>query len=191
MLFVHVQKTGGSSVEVFLDRALDDVEDFPSEKHHTLAQLLRKHPEFRSYWIFGFVRNPWARVASWWAMILRVREEHPENLAANPFWEEAAKLDDFEDFVLRGTDQFDRMRRPQVTYLTTPTRRADFVGRTETFEADLRAVAARLDVPFTEVPRENVSSSYDWREWYTPAAHDRVAEIFRRDVDTFGYSFDR
>ena len=68
VLFVHVQKTGGQSVEHLLRRHVPDarkVTGLQGAKHATYAAALRAHPELADYWSFGFVRNPWARLWSW------------------------------------------------------------------------------------------------------------------------------
>ncbi len=56
MLFVHVQKTGGSSVQRILDEHLPDSTPL-NPKHGGLANTLKQHPELADYWTFGFVRN--------------------------------------------------------------------------------------------------------------------------------------
>jgi hypothetical protein len=41
----------------------------------------------------------------------------------------------------------------------------------------------------TEVPHRNARSSGSWRDYYTPATRDRVAEVYAKDVEEFGYRF--
>jgi hypothetical protein len=36
----------------------------------------------------------------------------------------------------------------------------------------------------------NVSVHRDYREYYTPATRDLVAQHYRQDIDLFGYQFD-
>ncbi len=193
-LFIHVQKTGGTTVEHVLKKTVPDVkrpERCP--KHSGLRIVLRNNPEVARYWTFGFVRNPWARYVSWWEMIQRVKG--PESKAKwserSDFIQGSAKYPDFEAFVERGPEDFSRLSRPQLSYLSTPTRRADFIGRTESFADDMRAVLARLDLPVPEdLPRRNRSSyAGSYRDYYTPATRDRIGELFKADVDAFVYDF--
>ena len=141
VLFVHVQKTGGSTVQsVLLDRlpGAERLSGLPGAKHAHLRTALERHPELRGYWTFGFVRNPWARLWSWWSMIDRRQVQRDEGhvwatrrIDNNNFWSGVLRdLPDFEAFVLRGPEQFARLRTPQVRYLRAGERRADFVGRT-------------------------------------------------------------
>ena len=201
VLFVHVQKTGGMTVENVLKAELPDaqkVKDLPGAKHARLRAALREHPEYRDYWTFGFVRNPWARMWSWYSMVER-RGEAAEGgnewisrrIERNDFWSGVlAQTPDFESFVLRGTELFPRLRVPQVTYLRTKDRQADFIGRTESFGVDLATVCEHIGIPAPEAtPHRNAGPGGDWREQYTPAMRQRVADLYAPDLRAFGYEF--
>lgn len=195
MLFVHVQKTGGAAIDRHLRTLVDDGRT-NRERHSTLAQILRKEPSLHGYWTFGFVRNPWVRMVSWWAMIERWNarngprsgKDHGDR-RLNDFWLESDKYQDFEQFVLQGTEDHRRLRTPQIAFLVTPHRRADFIGRTETFNQDVRAVLARLDLPLDVPGKHNASEHGHHQEFYNDATRRRVAEIFAKDIDLFGYTF--
>jgi hypothetical protein len=206
VLFVHVQKTGGSTVQsVLLDRlpGAEKLAGLPGAKHALLRTALDRHPELRDYWTFGFVRNPWSRLWSWWSMIDRRHVQRDEGHAwatrridNNNFWSGVLRdLPDFEAFVLKGPEQFTRLRTPQLRYLRAGDRRADFIGRTESFTEDLTEVCRHLGLePPPQEQRRNAQpgatregSSY--RDHYTPAMRDRVGELFAADIDEFGYEF--
>jgi len=199
-LFVHVQKTGGVTLENVLDGVIPDMRWLkPGERHMTLGRILTREPDLAGYWIVGFVRNPWARMLSWWSMIEDTRnraesgDERPQRmLAAHDFMRETTRYPDFDTFLERGPEEHKRLRRPQIAYLTSSTRRADFIGRTETLDADLRAIMARLGFPPPDaVPRENRSPTGgdSYRQHYTSAGRDRVAEIFEKDIEAFAYEY--
>ena len=197
-LFVHVQKTGGSAFDVAVKQVIPDVRSIPkADRHASLATILELEPGLSDYWTAGFVRNPWARMLSWYRMVDRFREGastrvgYRQALARNRFLAEAARQHhDFESFVMKGTTRFRRLRVPQVHYLSTRTRRTDFVGRQETFDADVRAIFARLDLPQVEIPPINVDPDRpDYHDAYTDPMRRRVEELFARDIEVFGYRF--
>jgi Sulfotransferase family len=198
-LFVHVQKTGGSTIDNGLTAALGDVRRIAeAHRHATLGQLLELEPGLASYWTVGFVRNPWARLLSWWRMMERFREgaasgneRHITHLKRNRFVSSVlASHRDFESFVLRATDEHPRLRQPQVEYLTTPARRADFIGRQETLEADLHTVYVHLGLEWKPLASVNMDPGRpDYHDAYTPATRQRVAELFAADLRAFGYEF--
>ncbi|RYB90532.1 hypothetical protein EUA93_20540 [Nocardioides oleivorans] len=204
-LFVHVPKTGGVSVGVAFERCCPDARSKtpgvqpPLGRHAPYERILRAEPDVAAYWSFGFVRNPWARMVSWWSMIDDWNTAHgpasgkPQETATrmrgNDMWRAAAAYSGFEEFVLRGPDELPRVGRPQVDYLHAPGREVDFVGRTETFAEDLAAVQRHLGSEPVHVPHRNRSDHGSYRGYYTDATRDRVAEVYAADLEAFGYTF--
>lgn len=199
--FVHVQKTGGLTVEARLAEALSDLEPLDGlgrGRHARLDQALAVHPEIVDYWTFGFVRNPWARLWSWWSMVQR-RLAGAEagnafvakRLSTNRFWRRVGEYDDFERFVLDGVPAIPRLHTPQLAYLTAPGRRADFIGRTERLDDDLDEVFHRLGlaVPARSRTHNAAPPGPTYRDQFTPAMVDTVARAFKVDLDEFGYTF--
>jgi hypothetical protein len=108
----------------------------------------------------------------------------------NAFWSGVLELGSFEAFVMKGPDRFARLRTPQLDYLRAGERRADLIGRTESFGADLARACERLEIePPPEAPRRNAGPSGSYRDHYTAAMRDRVAELFEPDLREFGYEF--
>jgi len=199
MVFVHVQKTGGVTVGQVLEEAVPDVRRWPERgiKHATLAQLIDAEPELAAYWTFGFVRNPWSRLVSWWAMVERFDElarQGVERAQArfdnNAFLRTSREYVDFETFVMEGPAELDCLRTPQLTYLTSEAKTIDFVGRTESFQADLQHVFDHLGLTFpAELPHRNRSPHAHYTTYFSPKSRDRVAELFAPDIEAFGYEF--
>ena len=149
------------------------------------------------YWTFGFVRNPWARMHSWFTMIRRRGQSAAsgtnaaltERVSRHKFWTGVnATLPDFESFVLEGPDRFGRLGTPQLDYLSAGGRRADFIGRTESFDDDFAEVSRHLGVDVA-LQRRNVGVGEDYRPHYSEAMRNRVAELYEADIDAFGYRF--
>jgi len=205
VLFVHVQKTGGTTIDHVFDRRVADARrvfrgDTRLERHSTYRRILEVEPGLADYWSFGFVRNPWARMVSWYSMyevmfarfrdgdpkIVRKFEEYPGMwLPFEPYSKS------FEDFVL-GAPTIPRVGRTQVDTLTRPDGSlVDFVGRTEFFRRDLRTVRKRLGLKAPKRERKRNRSSHDhYSTYYTPRLRDHVAEVYAADVETFGYTFE-
>lgn len=199
-LFIHVQKTGGVTVQRSLEAALRDPRKIRGAgRHATLADVLAAEPELVDYWTFGFVRNPWARMVSWFGMgrrlaakaaqgderALRQQRNNPFLLSLSQDWE------DFERFVHEAPESWERLRTPQVDYLTTPAKRADFIGRTERLAADLARIYEHLGLPVVQdPPRLNASEdAVDYRTFYSSETRRRVGDLFAADVEAFGYTF--
>lgn len=194
LLFVHVQKTGGNSMNTILESLVDDITTV-RPKHRSLVKTLAVHPEFSDYYTFGFVRNPWDRLVSWWSMFHGVhdREDRPKqllHLERKPIWRAAEDYPDFETFIFSGTRQFKRLRTPQIKYLSyADGRMASFIGRTETFEKDAHRILEHFDLPRIDIPQMNESRHTHYRDYYSPRSRRRVARLFEPDIRTFDYVF--
>lgn len=203
VLFVHIEKTGGKTIDAMFDSEVPDSSKGRAwARHWGYTKILAEFPEWSDWWSFGFVRNPWDRMVSWWSMAVDMREKlatgDPEATALYEFnkqgWDPILQYaDDFDAFVLRGTEEVPRLGRQQVAKLTDRAsgRRVDFIGRQETFMADLNVVRKQLRLPPVEdVGRRNASKHAHYSNYYTPATRQRVAEAFSRDIDAFGYTFE-
>jgi hypothetical protein len=195
LVFVHVQKTGGVTMSRLLKEQLgnEDVRRV-ANRHAPLEQILAKEPELADYWIFGFVRNPWDRMVSWWAMIenwrnYNARKGRTIEDRGNHFWRVTAGYQDFDEFVLRGTKAFPRLQRPQIDFLVAGDRRADFIGRTENLHDDANHALEHVGLTTEAIGHHNKGKRSDYRDYYTPETRDRIAEVFAKDVAEFDYEF--
>jgi hypothetical protein len=198
-LFVHVQKTGGSTIDNNLSASLGDVRRIPqAHRHAPLERLLQLEPGLADYWTAGFVRNPWARMLSWWRMVERFRdgaergvERYLDHLQRNRFVAGIIENHpDFESFVLHATEEHPRLRKPQVEFMNAGGRSADFVGRQESLEDDLHAIYDHLGLEWVELQSVNIDPGRpDYRDVYTPVTRDRIAELFAADLVAYGYEF--
>lgn len=203
VLFVHVQKTGGSTVDHIFDREVADARRVGNRSRHTpYAELLKTEPQLEDYWSFGFVRNPWARMVSWFSMISSIYQKYE---AGDP--KVVAKFErfpgawlphqpyskDFDKFVLEGADAVEKVGRPQVDMLRTRDGlEVDFVGRTESFVPDLNVVRERLGLAaLEEVPRKNSSSHGHYSEYYNETTREKVAQLYARDIEAYGYTYEQ
>jgi hypothetical protein len=196
LIFVHIQKTGGTWVTRSFGRP-------PSlaEKHFLAIDLRRLYGEdaWRSHFKFSFVRNPWDRLVSWWSMI-------DGNRAALV---SGARLNEFQVMVLSGALTFrefllqcDReviesegpkwIFRNQLEYLSdeSGTLMVDFVGRFEHLASDFgEAMRLAQAHPPVVIPVHRNPRS-DYRTFYDDALAELVAVKYQADIEAFGYSFD-
>ncbi len=200
LVFVHVQKTGGNTVRGLLSSALPDARNAHGSlpKHAHLGGILKAEPALSDYFIFGFVRNPWDRMVSWWSMIQDAKTNADaghggavDRLRTNRFMRVVAtRYEGFENFVMQGPEDLPRLRTPQLRFLTTRQRQADFIGRTEELELGVRSVFDHLGLPVGDVPRANASSTRGpYQDFYTEKTRRRVGEVYAEDVAAFGYEF--
>ena len=205
-LFVHIQKTAGSSLRQALHGALPDLRHLLGT--HDTARQAREHLGARAYdgyFTAAFVRNPWDRLVSWYTMIAqprprrpwwRLRHREPE-LRLWRYVRENSRS--FEEFILRCTDEIQDVDgvksfcRNQVEYISDEAGRriVDFVGRYETLDEDARRLLGRLGLPDVALPRVNVSRHRHYSTYYSDDLAEVVRQRYARDVAAFGYTFER
>jgi chondroitin 4-sulfotransferase 11 len=188
-IFVHIQKTGGSSIEKLL-RAHDSA--IGSHLHNGRRHLSALEMEaiiapdiWNSYFKFAFVRNPWDRLVSWYHMCTQA--VHHNNFSR--YIKDNAPT--FADFLTRTTTGIAaKTTWNQLDYVTDERGQVmiDFIGRYETLHEDLSVVTRRLALPF-DVPHENKSRHRNYREYYTDETAGIVARRFEKDIRHFGYEF--
>lgn len=211
LLFVHIQKTGGSSVARVLEKSVPDLEPFKA-KHAFLSAGYGDLPDWDGYFKFAFVRNPWDRLVSWYSMIDQARDirwyqalldarsrKHYRQFRANPLWRYALEQGrDFPGFLRHchlpvevGPGVRYSFAYNQVDYLNDDNGRrlVDFVGRFENWEEDARAVFDRLGIKVHSWPRRNPSRHRHYSAYYNEQTAAVVRERFARDIAAFGYEF--
>lgn len=188
-IFVHIQKTGGVSIETMLRRGDPAI---GSSLHHGRRHLFARDIRplvsselWNGYFKFAFVRNPWDRLVSWYHMCAQASAP---NAFARHIQQNART---FDEFVTRTTTGIaERTTWNQLDYVTDDDGNVivDFIGRYERLHEDSRQVGERLGLA-ADLPHANRSAHAHYREYYTDETRDIVARRFARDIHHFGYEF--
>ena len=198
LVFVHIQKTGGATITRILREHVPDVHGLGA-RHQFAVRGQRKLEAWDDYFKFAFVRNPWARLVSWHAMIRRAekRGARPQN----KLWRYAQQnSSNFDEFVRNCTDEVQIGRGVhysftynQLDYVTDENGEliVDFVGRLENFNDDLGTVLTKTGIGLDAIPQYNRSKHGHYSASYTPETEEIVRQRFKRDIDFFGYEFER
>ena len=207
-LFVHIAKTGGTSVRAALEplrwrdpwyypqwlcSRLSHLSGhrlgtkFPRHAKIIAAKEMLPKEYFDRLYKFAFVRNPWDLQVSSYHHLRRERPRLMEGVA------------DFSTFVRRKLDperpyqyHLDTSIERQSDYLVDLSGRivADFVGHYERLQEDFDLICEQIGVGRRRLPhRRKATDREDYRRYYDDETADLVAEYFRRDIENFGYAF--
>lgn len=180
-MWFRVAKVGTRTVlnHLRLNGANLDV-DHGNELHYPIKK-------YRSYFKFAFVRNPWARLASCWRdKVVRSNMFNFQTSVLNAM----QNFDCFVEFVSSlDIENCDRHLKSQSSLIDL--NEIDYLGHLETFERDSTHVFEKIGLPADSVVRHNATSNRnDYRELYSESIIKTVSDIYRKDIQIFGYKFD-
>ena len=179
-LWFRVAKTGTRTILHLLKRNGVQLDaEHPMNVHYPVTAYL-------DYFKFAFVRNPWDRLLSCWCN--KVVDQNWWHLSDEQL-EHLRRFDNFVDYVstmdLETCDVHLRLQ-----YSVIDLTHIDYLARFEKFEMDLREIFGRLGLAVAELPRINASESRTaYRDYYKTKLADKVAELYRKDIQIFGYEF--
>ena len=206
-IFVHIPKTGGTSVALALEaRAMKDdlmLGDTPKAKkrrrrlkdaqsrgrlwkHSTLSDIdgLMSVPEISSMFTFTLVRNPWDRAVSYYTWLRAQKFDHPAVHMARSMTFDAFVADERTLASFRATPA-----RHYMTCADGAERCTSFI-RIEAFEEDAASLVAHLGFPL-HLPMHNRSDrKADYRSYYDDKTADLLAQSCAEDIARFGYRFE-
>lgn len=193
LIFIHIQKTGGSTIHKLLQERVPDLH-LVKPRHGGAIRAKQKVDGWDEYYKFAFVRNPWDRMVSWYSMVTK----SPQN--SNKLWRYARdNSSTFEEFIYNCTDEVEIWKGVyysftynQLDYLTNENGDllVDFIGRLENFDEDVREVFDKIGVDLELVPHKNRSKHRHYSTFFTPDTEMVVRERFKKDIEYFGYEFE-
>ena len=206
-IFVHIPKTGGTSMALALeDRAKADdilIGDTPKAqrrkhrlkgvgtrgrlwKHSTLADAegLITRADMDLLFTFTLVRNPWDRMVSYYHWLQAQTFDHPAVALAKSTGFSAFLNDPMTAAALQAS--------PYASYMTDGAGQvhADLYIRLEHLHDDIAPLSDHLGFDLS-LPVANTSArDRDWRRFYTDADAARLATLCAADIAAHGYRFE-
>ncbi|MBV1878024.1 MAG: sulfotransferase family protein [Pseudomonadales bacterium] len=211
-IFIHIPKTAGTSIESLLGkferlergsqdhRTIREIQSLdgsdclvllkrggPIELAREFRGLIRytdrlTRRELESYFKFTFVRNPWARVHSWYRNVIR-DETHQKN-------RKIPSDCTLYDFLTRHSWQTEL--RPQLDWITDRGGAIvmDHVAKFESLNEELQVIGDKLKIDIAELPHLVPSASENYRSEYDNASREYVAQRYKDEISLFNYTFD-
>ncbi|GAG46068.1 unnamed protein product, partial [marine sediment metagenome] len=66
----------------------------------------------------------------------------------------------------------------------------DYIGMYETLQDDFALICEHLKLPFNNLwPRLKRNKKYNYKDYYTPLTRGLIAEVFREEIEMFGYEY--
>lgn len=193
VLFIHIPKTGGTTIEqLFNIKWTEDnllstsYQGDVAPQHFNVAQLQKARPnKWVQYYKFTFVRNPWDRLVStyhWFnrgcttfelfvKYVYSMLKEHKDDILKVPNYRSMG----FDHLV------------PQHEFVTEGVN----VFRFEEFAQGVSSLMAKFDLPIERYSHANSTKHAHYSTYYSAETQQMVAELYARDIEQFGYKFER
>jgi len=200
-IFVHIPKTGGSSIENIIwpqdkDRGIESlwmglISPYCNKyqtggMQHLLAKYIIQEvgqKTFDNFFKFTIVRNPWDKAVSQYVYM--------------------KKRKDLRDFI--GMNENDSCKK----YLSLIQKKnhvqwesqhrfildeggqqiVDYIGRFENFNDDVNHILRVLKIEANEIPHFNKSNRKHYKNYYDQESAEIVSEMYKEDIKIFGYEF--
>lgn len=162
---------------------------FPRHAKIIAASEMLPHDLFANLFKFAFVRNPWdLQVSSYH----HIRRERPEFIPPH--------INSFTDFTKWKMDpdrpyqyHVDTSIELQTDYLIDLSGKVivDFIGKYENLQQDFDHICVQTGMKTRVLPhRRKAKDRKSYREYYDDKTAELIADYFKTDIDTLGYTFD-
>jgi hypothetical protein len=201
--FVDIPRTSSSSIQVELGAQLGKPFGKKNlfEKEFATTEFVADHTSageiaeilgstvWEKIFTFSLVRNPWDRALSMFhyrSIVENIPKEWTFEVFLNR-WKEADASDPY--------FRFHGLRWSQLDYLTdeTGTILVDYVGRYERRDEALRTVEKQVDgLNFQNLRLQRSAHKREgrsYREFYSERSAQTVYDMFRAEIELFGYAF--
>ena len=182
-IFIHIAKTGGTSIEKCLIKK--DWWDIDRKTKHLSAKSAKiiYKDYWKDYYKFSFVRNPWDIMVSWYRF-RKVKEFFGM---------------DFKSFLLSydfslPTSSGEKSWLPNSLLYTDllfdkgkPL--INFIGKFEKLQKDFNIICEQIGILQTKLTHEHRSNRKHYTEYYDDETKQIVSEKYAKDIKYFGYKF--
>jgi len=202
LIHVHIPKTGGSSINAWLEALDPEIESLCPRPHEPVSNLVRYSPaEMLTYHVFCVVRNPWARAVSLYHYRKKTTNIQP------PHWPSRSDINtlSFRNTVLKSESQSPELAEkcppsevPEIAWLE-PSCSAwvnidgklavNQVCRLESIHKDIGLIGEKIGCDVPAFPHKNSSQHTHYSEYYDEETRAIIAKKCKEDIDCFGYAF--
>lgn len=193
ILFVHIARTGGSSVIDCLKKKINDILTIPPH-HSTIEKTLTTFPDLYYYYKFSYVRNPYDLLVSTYCNIL--------TSLSNTDYQYIKNLS-FQDFVSWIADVgFKREEADGEPFYRTQTNCLFYQGKkivddffkfeslcNDMGTSNLLTIFSKLEIDFQDhIPLLKKSNrSFGYQEYFDSKSYKLVNQIYKEDFKNFKY----
>lgn len=185
-IYVGVPKTGTTSIESHIKTKYKII----PHCHKKHAPICLHNEKYLDYFKFGFVRNPWDWVVSWYLYATDEFQRPVRDQMSLKAW--LYKENNCSDYIPKTVRCCYQPLVPQYKFLCNDQGdlMMDFVGRFENLQYDFDRACERAGIFKCKLEFKNKTQiSRSYVDYYDSETKELVSNLFEKDVDLFKYSF--
>jgi len=203
IVFIHIPKTGGQSIEHFLFPDYNFNEDENKTimygwnnkvgwlNHLTCSEIKSygniPDKKYEEYFKFTFVRNPWERLISEYAW-----KFYNNFKLFKQFCIDISEMN-YENWISNYKDPlaFVQHIKAQHEYIydSKGNLEINFLGKYENFNRDFQSICEGTNLKYNEPYFYNKSKHKHYTYYYDKLTKELVSRIYKDDIEIFNYSF--
>lgn len=204
IIFVHVPRTGGTSIEKIFDKPLGDTQ--PPTKIISEVGMAK----WRQYFKFAVVRHPLDRLVSTYMFREQLQVYSREQMVNNQTEAIIHPSMPFDEYVTKVYQHWQNINRdipdlesqwllsggafadhPDLLALYPAGQPVvDYMIRFENFEEDLKGVLNIFGMSDREIPHLNKTIRQPYQSYYSTETAGKAKDIYRNDFLNFSYGLD-
>ena len=200
-IFIHIYKNAGSSIrEALISHASPKWQRFitkvlkrlklpatiidhqPLPAHVNASEVIKfiGEDEFKKYFSFAIVRNPWDWQVSLYKFMQKTQEHHQHHII-NEF-------KSFEEYIHWRCEE-DVQFQKDFIYSNRGELLVNYVGRFERIDEEFNNICNIIGISET-LPKINVSNTIPYQTYYNANTKQMIQKTFEPDISLFKYSFE-
>lgn len=213
IIFIHIPKTGGSSVDLALRKSQNFVKNtLPNNKfspfniirkikglekpdQHSTALLIKNvigEKRWNNSFSFAFVRNPWDLMVSSY-QYLKDFPRVPKTKLSAEICLRVKAMKDFTEYIKSDLGQsritFELGNLSNWVCDKNQKIIVNFVGKLENIEDDWNYICQETGLISVPLPHQNKSNRRKYQDYYNEETKDIIAKRFEWSINQFNYTF--
>jgi hypothetical protein len=192
VIFLHIPKTAGTSIEEFFDKEDRDHNKFYPDvvwglkdrkyTQHFRYESIKKYYEgdedIERYFKFTFVRNTWDRLLSAYSYL----NPNPDKEKFCSYIQN--RCINFMNGKIYECEHYDS----QINYVLQNGKEfLDFIGRFENIQEDFKKLCEKLNINYSKLPFTNVSNRRKCECCYDKKTIEIVGEAYKEEIKYFNF----
>lgn len=185
--FIHIPKTAGTSIKKTLSAS--------TFGHFNSEKMQNQYPnQWKDFFKFSFVRNPWDRVASifhyykYYKHPLHQKiQKEMENMSFSEFCENLCGANPM--YWLTGVFSHPRWCNQYEWLVINDQIAVDFIGKYENLQKDFEHVCQKVKAASKNLMHARKSTNKNYKDFYNSHTKKLIRDKFHKDIDYFKYTF--